>query len=148
LQALRIWRLYQIFQTWIQQTRNSCSIMSLLPTFCRKEDASNKPTAKLCVDCRYFGERLRISTFNLSHKTETLKQNATAQSCDLCCLLWDTDRSNSTSECQTIEFRKMGCTLEMRELSTKNPVLPLFSNNGKFALNSSSHVLCSRMLRL
>jgi len=103
-------------------------------------------STRLCDRCRDFEKRLLDANFAIIYTTQTLRMNARAGTCDMCCMLWRScfDIAIGWSKYQqiwdgrggawdkSVSFERAGSFLRMSD--TKCPVLTILRSNGKSPL--------------
>jgi len=109
-------------------------------------------SAGLCTLCRDFRERILDADFAISYPTQTLRTNSKAESCHLCCMLWQTCRDIAEGRgiaevwtkgwrvcrdilegrCKSVPLERVGSTLLMRGM--RHPVLTLLRSDGESPL--------------
>jgi hypothetical protein len=60
--------------------------------------------ANICTKCHEFRRNIWSPMFRISYDVDQLRQNAEAQTCPLCCLLWQTDQEHRCTISGTVQF--------------------------------------------
>ncbi|KAI4694796.1 hypothetical protein J4E81_006397 [Alternaria sp. BMP 2799] len=86
-------------------------------------------SAQSCDVCKDLEARLPDTDFAITYETQTLRQNAQDERCNLCRLIWQTCGDKIRGQSERVQFQRMGSTLRMT--GTKQPVLTVLRSDGK-----------------
>ncbi|KAJ4365826.1 hypothetical protein N0V83_008447 [Neocucurbitaria cava] len=81
----------------------------------------------ICSRCQEFHDKMWSPIVRVSYDTQQLMHSALGQTCNLCCLLWQTCKEYSRTTFSTVEFLRSDSTLTLR--GVRQPVLTLFRRN-------------------
>ncbi|USP77895.1 HET-domain-containing protein [Curvularia clavata] len=86
-------------------------------------------TPKLCEKCAEIQKKLWSPLFKETFTTETLRHNAEAKLCDLCCLFWQACIQHNASDRRLIVFERIDSNLKISGSGTELHAISLFRGN-------------------
>jgi hypothetical protein len=116
---------------WKYQTDNTVamSLLTSLATMNALRRFHRGTTSQLCANCIEFQDQVLSPGFSMIYDARIMKQNAMANICDLCTLLWNTVTRHGDTASPTVKFDRSGPFLRL--MNNDFPVLSIVRDSAE-----------------